>query len=77
MRAMCRAACTERHAPSGVPNGVQHVVPSGALNGVPNGVLHVVPSGALSGVPNAVLFCAPDAPKCIGHPCGAYLYMSG
>ena len=31
MRAMCRAACTERHAPSGVPNGVPHVVLSGAL----------------------------------------------
>ena len=61
MRAMCPAACTERHAPSGVPEGVPHVVPSGALSGVPNGVPHVVPSGAQSGVPNAVPFCASDA----------------
>ena len=37
---MHQAACTERHAPSGVPNGVSHVV----LSGVPNSVPHVVPS---------------------------------
>ena len=63
MRAMCRAACTERHAPSDVPNGVPHVVPSGALSGAPSGVLFCAPDampyGVLSGMSSSALSGTP------------------